>query len=310
MSSIDTFPGILHRLSPPLVAFEHRRYYHVQSQASNTLIFLGGLFDGLLTVPYVSHIVSALPSSWALMEPVLSSSYRQFGIASLGKDVAEIAQLVEYVHTLHPKGKVVLLGHSTGSQQAMHYSIHPGSRPRIHGVIFQASVSDREALTTFVSSDEYQSTCAVAQSYIANGRGEDVLPFKLTASSFQTAPVSARRWISLASPAPDHKGEDDYFSSDFDDERLCSIFGGLGKTGKRISFLYSGNDQYVSSTIDKAKLVDQWQKHVRHGNGMIDEGSGVVHGASHTLKEGGEPLENLTRRIIGFLERLEIEDNK
>ena len=309
MSSIDTHPGILHRISPPLVAFEHRRYSHIQSKASNTLIFLGGLFDGLLTVPYVSRVVSALPSSWTLMEPVLSSSYRQFGISSLGKDVVEIAQLIEYVHTLHPKGKVVLLGHSTGSQQAMHYSIDPGSRPEIHGVVFQASISDREALTTLVSSDEYQSTCAVAQSYITEGRGEDILPFKLTASSFQTAPVSARRWISLASPAPDHKGEDDYFSSDFDDDRLRSIFGELGKTGKRISFLYSGNDQYVSSTIDKAKLVDQWHKHVKRGKGIIDESSGVVQGASHTLKEGGEPLENLTRRIIAFLERLEIEVN-
>ena len=309
MSSVDTHPGVLHRLSPPLVAFEHRRSSHAQFQASNTLIFLGGLFDGLLTVPYVSQIVSALPSSWALMEPILSSSYRQFGIASLGDDISEIAQLVEYVHTLHPRGKVVLLGHSTGSQQAMHYSIHPGLRPEIHGVVFQASISDREALTTFVSSDEYQSTCEVAQSYIADGRGEDILPFKLTTSSFQTAPVSARRWISLASPAPDHKGEDDYFSSDLDDERLWSTFGRLGKTSKRISFLYSGNDQYVSSTIDKAKLVDKWHKHVRRGKGMIDESSGVVQGASHTLKEGGEPLEDLTRRIIGFLERLEIEDN-
>ena len=65
--------------------------------------------------PYVEHILNALPSSWALIEHTLSSSYRQFGIASLGEDVAEIAQLVEYFHQLRPNGKVVLLGHSTGS---------------------------------------------------------------------------------------------------------------------------------------------------------------------------------------------------
>ncbi len=36
---------------------------------------------------------------------------------------------------------------------------------------------------------------------------------------------------------------------------------------------------------------------------MIDEGSGVVVGASHTL-EDGEGLEDLVRRVLGFLERL------
>ncbi|CAD6570717.1 MAG: hypothetical protein ASARMPREDX12_003831 [Alectoria sarmentosa] len=307
MSSTDTYPGVLHRISPPLVAFEHGK--NPKSQAFDTVVFLGGLCDGLLTVPYVPHIVSALPSSWALVEPILSSSNRQFGIASLGEDVAQIAQLVEYFRTLRPEGKVVLLGHSTGSQQIMHYSIHPGSRPEIDGAIFQASVSDREALATFLSSDDYQSTCAIAQSYISEGRGEDILPFKATISSFQTAPCSARRWMSLASPGPDHEGEDDYFSSDFDDERLKNIFGELGKTGKRISFLYSGSDQYVPSTIDKSKLVEKWHEHVRRG-GAIDEESGVVRGATHTLKEGGQPLESLVGRIVGFLERLKKVDNQ
>ena len=301
----NTYPGILHRISPPLVAFEHRP--DPQSQASNIVIFLGGLFDGVLTVPYVEHVVNALPSSWALIEPILSSSYRQFGIASLGEDVAEIAQVVEYLHQIRPNGKVVLLGHSTGSQQAMHYSIHPGSRrPKIDGVIFQASASDRETLASLLSSDDYQSACAIAQSYISEGRGEDILPFKLTNSSFQKTPLSARRWMSLASP--DHKGEDDYFSSDFDDQRLSEIFGELAKTGKRISFLYSGSDQYVPSTIDKSKLVESWHEHVRRNGGIVDESSGVVTGASHTLKENGKPLEDLVKRIIGFLERLDQEN--
>ncbi len=189
-------------------------------------------------------------------------------------------------------------------------TIHPGSRPDIHGAIFQASISDREALTAFTSPDEYHSTCAVAQSYIALDRGDDILPLKLTAPLFQTAPLSARRWNSLASPGPDHKGEDDYFSSDFDDERLSKTFGELGKKGKRISFLYSGSDQYVPSTIDKTKLLEKWHKHARQGGAIIDEDSGIIQDASHTLKEGGEPLENLVGRVIGFLNRLEKEDQQ
>ena len=302
MSSTQAYPGVLHRISPPLVAFEHRP--NPQNQASNTLVFLGGLADGLLTVAYVPHIVSALPPSWALVEPTLSSSYRQFGIASLSEDLIQIAQLVEYLYTLHPDGKVVLLGHSTGSQQVMHYSIQPGSRPKIHGAMFQASVSDREALVSLLSSIDYQSTCALAQSYISRGTGEDILPLKMTSALFQTTPLSAKRWMSLASPGPDHKGEDDYFSSDFDDQRLSGIFGELGKTGNRVSFLYSGSDEYVPRAIDKSTLVEKWHEHIRRSGGIIDEGSGIVRGASHTLKEGGQPLENLVGRIVGFLKRV------
>ena len=157
-------------------------------------------------------------------------------------------------------------------------------------------------MATWLSSDDYQSTCAIAPSYISEGRGEDVLPFKLTTSSFQKTPLSARRGISLASP--DHEGEDDYFGSYFDDKRLSEVFGELAKTGKRIGFLYSGSDQYVPSTIDKSKLVENWHKHVRRNGGIVDEASGIVPGASHTLKENGKPLEDLVERVIGFLDWL------
>ena len=60
----------------------------------------------------------------------------------------------------------------------------------------------------------------------------------------------------------------------------------------------------MPSTVDKAKLVGKWHEHVVRGGGIIDEGSGIVPGASHTLKEGGEPLQTLVRRVIGFLDRL------
>lgn len=51
MSSTHAHPGVLHRISPPHVAFEHRP--DPQIHASNTPVFLGGLFHGLLTVPTI-----------------------------------------------------------------------------------------------------------------------------------------------------------------------------------------------------------------------------------------------------------------
>lgn len=254
----------------------------------------------MLTVPFIPPIVKALPSSWNVVEPTLSSAYRQWGFASLSEDIEEIAIVVDYFRGLRP-GKIVLLGHSTGSQQIMHYFLSPLAQ--VDGAIMQGSASDREIMVAELSNSIYESNCALAQSFVDDGRGDDILPFAVTKSVFMSAPVSANRWLSLASP--DHAGEDDYFSSDLDDKRMESTFEALGRASKgaRLSFLYSGSDEYVPVTIDKQKLVGRWHEHVRRGGGLIDKGSGIVEGASHNLKNG-QGLEDLVRRVAGFVKRL------
>ena len=317
MTSGNVHPGVLHSISVPstpgkpastLVAFEHTPSSNHDDPlpVTNTLIFLGGLFDGLQTVPFVAPIVSALPPSWSLIEPVLSSAYRQWGFSSLGENVAEIAPIVDYFRRLRSKGKVVLLGHSTGSQQVMHYLLSDSGLPSIDGGILQGSASDREAIDLYVTQAEYDSVCKMAQSYIDEGRGGDILPFSTTESIFKHAPVSAKRWLSLASPGPLHNGEDDYFSSDLDDGRLERTFGRVGKHGTRLMFLFGSEDQYVPDTVDKAKLVERWHHHIKQGGGVVDLGSGVVEGASHTLQGDDEALEGLISRVLEFLKRYEI----
>ena len=70
----------------------------------------------------------------------------------------------------------------------------------------------------------------LAQRYVREGKENDVLPNEATGMLFP-APMSAKRYLSLISPGPEHAGEDDYFSSDFDDERLKGTFGKVGRTG-------------------------------------------------------------------------------
>ena len=218
--------------------------------------------------------------------------------------MAEIGGIVAYFRKLRPQGRIVLLGHSTGSQQVIHYLLSDLDVPPIDGGIMQAGASDREAILMFVSQPDYDSTCRLAQSYVDDGRGEDILPFKVTEQVFLHSPVSAKRWLSLASPGPLHNGEDDYFSSDLDDERLQKTFGQVGKKGARLMFLFGGADQFVPATIDRIGLVEKWHRHVRQGGGVVDQASGVVEKASHTVKEGGEGLHDLLGRILGFLENV------
>ena len=302
--------------SHPLVAFEHAPGQTAvaatpSTTAENTVIFLGGLFDGLLTVPYVVPLVAALPAQWVLVEPVLSSNYRQWGISSLDDDVAELELLVGFFRQIRPNGRVVLLGHSTGSQMVMHYLLSEGKegskarRPKIDGGIMQAGISDREAMGSLVAQTDIDRACDVAQQYVKEGRAGHVLPFEITDPIFVNHPMTASRWLSIASPGPDHMGEDDYFSSDFSDERLQTTFGQLGKAGTRLSWLYGQRDQYVPETIDKQKLVSRWHHYAELGGASVDESSGLVEGATHTLKEGGAPTQGLVHKILGFLGRLE-----
>lgn len=211
------------------------------------------------------------------------------------------------------RNKVVLMGHSTGCQVIMHYFLSPPpprqgeaggggdgeQRPKIEGGIMQGGVSDREAIAMMMEDEESEGVCRLARSYMEEGRGEDVLPSRYTKELFDTAPVSARRWLSLAS----HGGEDDYFSSDFGEKRLGEVFGGLGRVGARLAFLFGGEDQYVAAGVDREGMVKTWERHVRDNGGLVDEKSGILKGASHNLKEGGAVVEDMVNRVTAFLAR-------
>ena len=127
----------------------------------------------------------------------------------------------------------------------MHYllsqsplSNHP-EMMEIDGAILQGSASDREALLKYLPPTECNDACRLAQKYVDEGRGNDIVPFSITTPSFGNSPFTARRFLSLASPGLEHEGEDDYFSSDLPDERSEATFGKLGKAttkGLRIAF--------------------------------------------------------------------------
>lgn len=270
----------------------------------DTIIFVGGLGDGLLTVPYTAPLAKVLPESYSLVEVLLSSSYAGWGVSSLDSDVKELSTCVAYFRGLRPGGRIILLGHSTGCQDVIHYLISAGNRPDIDGGILQAPVSDREWMAFILPPHIYDGCVDLARKYIEDGRGDDVLPINMTGRLFQV-PISANRWLSLASPGPDHAGQDDYFSSDFDTGRMKRIFGKVGSTRTRLSLICGGNDESVPPSVDKLALIGKWLKHIKEGGGVVDDDAGIINGASHNLGEGGEPTEDLKRRIIGFVNRLE-----
>ncbi|KAL8711409.1 MAG: hypothetical protein Q9225_007122 [Loekoesia sp. 1 TL-2023] len=215
-----------------------------------------------------------------------------------------MAQCVEYFQSLRPKGKIVLMGNSTGCQDVLHYVSSEGSRPMVDGAILQAPVSDREAIQMIYPAEDYKRYNEMAQKWVEEGRGDEVLPNEVSLPIIG-ARCTANRWLSLASPGPDHKGEDDMFSSDFGPGRFQTTLGVAGRRGVAMMILYSGNDASVPSTVDKEALVARMEKAFVDAGGKLDKGSGVLLGASHTVREEGEVRRELHRRVIDFLQSIE-----
>lgn len=175
-------------------------------------------------------------------------------------------------------------------------------RQPVDGGIIQASVSDREALASFDT--QLAANCEVAQKLVDAGQAEEIMSSIYTKAVYQTTPVTARRFLSMASP--NHDGDDDYFSTDLSDAQLEKSFGNLPE-GSPLCILYSGEDEYAVVGVDKKALVEKWIGFVKRGGGRVDEvHSGVVEGATHNLNGCSEEVvRDLVGRVIGFVEGVE-----
>lgn len=295
----------------------------------------------------MADIARALqPTQWSLFTLNLSSSYGQWGLGHLDRDTNEIAECIRYIAdykaTEFDTSKVVLMGHSSGSQAALHYLHRPNPhisdpvfdpylrhsiRPALDGVIIQAPVSDREAIKWVLekgigdrSASDMQETYRQLEALMKDAERNDpcidtLLPLALTSQIYPgNSPISCRRLMSLISPkSPEAPQEDDLFSSDLSDEQLSKTFGmiksqGLLKT--QLMVLFSGADQAVPAWVDKEKMLQRWRNAANQGGKhqvWNDEYSAIIPGASHALSndDQAEPRKELVRRVLGYLNGLE-----
>jgi pimeloyl-ACP methyl ester carboxylesterase len=304
-------PGTAHTYSKKLIAFEHvsSASSSTTNEATNTLLWIGGLGDGLLTVQYPAQIAASLPPDWRLAEVLIKSSYNGWATGSLGRDARELGQCVAYFKELRKEGSVVLMGHSTGCQDIMEYLIGADAheRPMIEGAILQGGVSDREAWADMLKTDEekkqLEEIVAAAKRMIDDGDEKSILQMEDNVVAKELgAPISAYRTYSLLAKG----GDDDYFSTDLSDEHFCTTFGEIPKATK-VCFLLGGEDPYVPASIDRAALLQRWTRIIRECGGSVDNtNGGVVPGATHNLNgDPDEVVQDLVKRVVGFVENVE-----
>ncbi|XVF64966.1 hypothetical protein PTKIN_Ptkin09bG0209200 [Pterospermum kingtungense] len=237
----NQFRGVLFKYGPkPIqVAFKTGDY-------NQQVIFIGGLTDGFLATEYLEPLAIALDNEkWSLVQLLMSSSYSGYGTSSLQQDAMEIDQLISYLINKENSDGVVLLGHSTGSQDIVHYMRTNAACSRaVRAAILQAPVSDREYKATL---PETAAMIDLSSTMIKEGRGSELMPKEADPSS----PITAYRYNSLCA----YMGDDDMFSSDLSDDQLRMRLGHMANTPCQV--IFSMNDEYVPEYVDKKALVDR-----------------------------------------------------
>nr|CAB3456082.1 unnamed protein product [Digitaria exilis] len=213
---------------------------------NHQVIFIGGLTDGLLATDYLEPLSLALEvEKWSLVQPLLSSSYTGYGISSLEQDALELDQLISYLINKENSEGVILLGHSTGCQDIVHYMrTNFACSKAVSGVILQAPVSDREYRATLPETAEM---IDLAAKMIGEGHGMDLMPREANPD----APITAYRYHSLCS----YMGDDDMFSSDLSEDQLRQRLGHMSTTQCQV--IFSMGDEYVPEYVDKKALVER-----------------------------------------------------
>eukprot|EP00299_Pterocystis_sp_00344_P007893 c2767_g1_i1.p1 GENE.c2767_g1_i1~~c2767_g1_i1.p1 ORF type:complete len:298 (-),score=73.89 c2767_g1_i1:28-921(-) len=286
LDMLSALQGVLLRYGPEAAQIA---FCSPASQQSNgniiwsqkALIMIGGLTDGLLATQYASTITTkANAQGWDAFQILIRSSYTGYGISSLARDSQDIDLLIAALKKQTPSIRVVVIGHSTGCQDAVWHSLKGEERDTVVGVVLQAPVSDREYLE---STGDITELKALSKELVESGRGDHIMP----RNAMFNIPLTAYRYHSFSS----RLGDDDMFSSDLTDEEMKSRLGGLTKP---CLIAFSMADEYVPKHVDKQKLC-QRLKSMLSNSTLIQ-----IENADHSLTSQ-EATAEFTEATLAFL---------
>ncbi|XP_027165409.1 UPF0613 protein PB24D3.06c [Coffea eugenioides] len=247
------------------------------------VIFIGGLTDGFLATQYMEPLASALEKEkWSLVQFLMSSSYSGYGTSSLKQDAMELDQLINYLINKEDSEGVVLLGHSTGCQDIVHYMrTNTACSRAVRAAILQAPVSDREYNATL---PETASMIDLASKMISEGRGSELMPREANPD----VPMTTYRYHSLCA----YNGDDDLFSSDLSEDQLRQRLGHMSHTPCQI--IFSMADEYVPEYVDKKALVERLCRAMGGAEKVeIEWGN---HALSNRVQEAVQAIINFVKR--------------
>ena len=210
---------------------------------TNAMILLPGLTDGFMSMSYTEELsAELLKLDYSMVQVNLSSSFSQYGISSLKQDCQELTKLLKAIVKVYKFQKIVMLGHSTGTQDALYYMRYGELAEMVSGVILQAAVSDRDIFSTWEETPHLKQE---ADKLIAEGK-----PLALISGRLLGAPITAERYSSLVG----RLGDDDMFSVDLTEAELEPI---LSPVKVPIFLCFSEDDQFVPDKDAQKNLAEK-----------------------------------------------------
>jgi hypothetical protein len=280
--------GFLHVYdeSKRLIVFETPIQHSKLLAVPSYVLYIGGMTDGPMSSQYLTPLAAACSAAgWALLQPVLSSSYRGYGTGSLATDAVEVESILKHFlerdrkkdaasHTSASasasagdvksagagsspavSSRFVLLRFSTGAQIAVTFMASAPSKGTVCGLILQSAVSDRDYAMASAPAATL-SALSKARQLIASGQGDSILPDRDGCG----AAVSAERFVSLNA----RLGADDLFSADLTDGELTARLGtpivvrGAGVSPAPTLLVVSGADEFVPKSVDATALAQRF----------------------------------------------------
>lgn len=189
--------------------------------------------------------------------------------------VDDIAGAVQFALSQGAK-KIILVGHSTGSQKAIYYLSKNNNQKRIHGAVLLSALSDFAGIMHTIPVEDYKNLLKISEALVMQGTPHQLLP-----TTVWPALADAQRFLSLATPM----SEEEIFS--YYDPNKKSIFSSITTP---TLVLLGDADEYSDRPMSEIKAwFDTHQKAVQYQSKIIKDGD---HGFSGKEQEVAKLIKN------------------
>lgn len=218
------------KLDGSIFIYDQEKYlisYFNNIYSECSVILIGGLMHNILSLPYTTQLDTFCKENMMALYIPQFRSHPNYGIYTIEDDLEDLTTLINHI-----KGKIVLIGNSTGCQVIMKYIY---KNPSVDHCFLQGPVSDVEYERSINS--KLDANLEEAR------RSSGVLSF-----THESNFITAKRYLSLLEPY----GNEDLFSSYLSDD----FYRQMNPHGVKLTFVISGNDEYAVENIeDKIRLV-------------------------------------------------------
>jgi pimeloyl-ACP methyl ester carboxylesterase len=270
------------------------RIFDVQPPPGNTtsrraVVFIHGLTEGPLACNYLPLLSSKLEPEYALLQPVLGSSFSQYGTTNLHTDAIELDSLLSSAQETFGFEEFLLLGFSTGCQDTIHFLKHGKKRDNISRIILHSPVSDRQ--WSEMRDPKLQSRLTEAKFQRDQGNAKQVAPSDWDEHG---TPITFERFLSLN----ERMGEEDCFSTDLSDAELKEK---VGHVNVPTMAIIGSEDEFVQAGLDV-------NAHLKRVLGAMETNESVVvviDGGKHALDSSVDICESFVDNVIKWVKIVE-----